>query len=61
MAEIMSQLETLAYLAGSALSVDERRELDALLRESETKVDEMPTRRLHLSKQISRDVEMVAV
>jgi hypothetical protein len=39
MAEIMSQLEKLAYLAGSAASVADRRELDELLRETDTQVD----------------------
>jgi hypothetical protein len=39
MAEIMSQLEVLAYLAGRADSVQARRELDELLRLTETQVD----------------------
>lgn len=39
MAEIMLQLETLAYLAVHANTVRERRELDELLKASETKID----------------------
>lgn len=39
MAEVMSQLEALAYLAKTAASVAERRELDELLRQTETRVD----------------------
>ena len=39
MAEIKSQLETLAYLAGTAVSVADRRELDELLRSTDTKID----------------------
>ncbi|KKL25598.1 hypothetical protein LCGC14_2403670 [marine sediment metagenome] len=46
MAEIMTQLEALAYLASQANSVKERRELDEILRETETKVDELPTNRI---------------
>jgi hypothetical protein len=42
MAENMSLLETLAYLAGSAISVAERRELDELLRQTDTHVDSEP-------------------
>jgi len=41
MAEIMSQLEVLAYLAGRADSVKDRRELDELLRQSDITVDEV--------------------
>ena len=40
MAEIKRDLEMLAYLAAQADSVQERRELDELLRGSETAVDE---------------------
>ena len=40
MTEIMLQLELLAYLAGRADTVRERRELDELLRETETQIDE---------------------
>jgi len=39
MAEIMSQLEILAYLAGCAISVADRRELDEMLRQTDTRVD----------------------
>jgi hypothetical protein len=39
MAEIKFQLESLAYLAGSAMSVADRRRLDELLRWTETHVD----------------------
>lgn len=39
MAEIMSQLELIAYLAGSAATVEDRRELDELLRRTETQID----------------------
>lgn len=42
MAEIMSQLERIAYLAGKAASVAERRELDELLRQTETQIDAEP-------------------
>lgn len=40
MAEIMLQLERIAYLAGRANTVEERRELDELLRTTETSVDD---------------------
>jgi len=39
MAEMKTQLETLAYLAAHADSVQERRELDELIRLTETQVD----------------------
>jgi len=39
MAEIMLQLETLAYLAVNANSVRERRELDELLKLSDVEID----------------------
>lgn len=39
MAEVMSQLEALAYLAKSATSVADRRVLDELLRRTDTQVD----------------------
>lgn len=39
MTEIMSQLELIAYLARSASSVADRRELDAILRRTETQID----------------------
>ena len=39
MAEIMSQLELIAYFARTASSVADRRELDELLRQTETQVD----------------------
>lgn len=41
-AEIMSQLELIAYLAGSASSVADRRELDELLRQTDTQIDADP-------------------
>ncbi len=40
MAEIMLQLEKIAYLAGRADSVKDRRELDEILRTTETSVDD---------------------
>jgi len=39
MTEIMTQLELLAYLAGQADSVKARRELDAILRMTNTRID----------------------
>jgi len=42
MAEIKMQLETLAYLAGSAMSVQDRRDLDELLRLTATQIDNEP-------------------
>jgi len=37
--QIKFSLERLAYLAGRAVTVEERRELDLLLKETETMVD----------------------
>jgi len=42
MAEIKMQLETLAYLASSAMSVQDRRDLDELLRLTATQIDNEP-------------------
>lgn len=38
-AEVMSQLEKIAYLAAQADTVKERRELDELLRQTQTEID----------------------
>jgi hypothetical protein len=39
----MSQLELIAYLAGTASSVADRRELDELLRRTDTRIDDEST------------------
>jgi len=44
MADLKIQLETLAYLAMHANSPSERRELDELLRQTETQIDESEVR-----------------
>jgi hypothetical protein len=39
MTEVMTQLEAIAYLASQADSVKDRRELDELLRQTDTRID----------------------